>query len=177
MEAKNTTIVGIIGPQLAGKATAAQYISECLLVPPFGIQLPLYETARARKVIPTPNCLAELEAELTKEHGENFLPEQLLRRMGRLGIIEGMNKICHIDYLRERARLVLIGVNAYDSVRLERARKRGSVITREDEAKTSMPGGLNDCLANADYRVTNNTSCRFDLQDQINKILQKEELL
>src|SRR3989344_1494842 len=90
---KMKKIIGIIGPKLAGKNTAAEYILDRLEIPFYTISDTLKEMAALRNLPQTRDNLIILGNELATEKGEEYLSKEILEKIRYAGIIVGMRQI------------------------------------------------------------------------------------
>ena len=111
-------IFAFIGPKLAGKNTAAEYISDRLEIPFYTISDTLKEMAALRNLPQTRDNLIILGNELATEKGEEYLSKEILEKIRYAGIIVGMRQLGQIQYLKENSNLVLISIDASPKSRL-----------------------------------------------------------
>ena len=183
---KMKKIIGIIGPKLAGKNTAAEYISDRLEIPFYTISDTLKEMAALRNLPQTRDNLIILGNELATEKGEEYLSKEILEKIRYAGIIVGMRQLGQIQYLKENSNLVLISIDASPKIRFERAnegKRTGEAENFDDfvgkEIEENSGNNIQrvfECMKLSDYDIENN-STKNNLYKPLEKVLEKEHFI
>jgi dephospho-CoA kinase len=172
-------VIGIIGTIASGKDAAADYLTEKFHLPVFQISQPLKDVCAERGIEPTRQNLIGLGTTLSKEMGEDFLAQLLLKKIEHEGIITGMRQLAQIAYLKKHAALTLIGIDAEPSIRFDRVKKRNKQgeatnleeFIQQESQENSAPNvqRLFECLQLANYHIDNNGSLE-ELYQQLDAI-------
>ncbi len=117
-------IIGITGPNAAGKGEAAAYLGS-LGYAYHSLSDVLRDELAAQGVEPTRENLIAIGNRLRGDSGPGVLAERILSRLGRRDVVDSIRNPAEVDVLRRREDFVLIGVDAPLDVRFARAMARG----------------------------------------------------
>ncbi len=159
-------VIGLTGPNAAGKGEVAAYLSR-LGFAVHSLSDIVREEALARGLSTGREDLIAVGNRLRREHGPGVLAERVVARLAGRAVVDSIRSPAEVAVLRTRLpRFVLVGVDAPVEVRFERARQRaragdpGSLaefLAREEEENRADPSRqqLRATLALADYRIDN----------------------
>jgi len=117
-------IIGITGPNAAGKGEAAAYLGS-LGFAYHSLSDVLRDQLASQGVDPTRENLIALGNRLRGESGPGVLAERILARLGRRDVVDSIRNPAEVEVLRRREDFVLLGVEAPLEVRFSRAMARG----------------------------------------------------
>jgi len=158
-------IIGITGPNAAGKGEAAAYLGS-LGYAYHSLSDVLREALAAESVEPTRENLIAIGNRLRGEQGAGVLAERIIGRLGKRDVVDSIRNPAEVEVLRRRADFILLGVDAPLEVRFSRAVARGRPgdgPTLEDfsarEARENSPDPSRQQLARtfamADLTISN----------------------
>jgi dephospho-CoA kinase len=183
---KNKKIIGLIGPIASGKDTAAKYISERTGFEIFTISDVLREEAKERNIPLIRQNLIDLSRKFSKENGDHYLAEVLLKKIKGNAIIVGMRQLGQLSYLKDKSDFFIITVDAKQEIRFNRlkGRKRADdpitfeefVRLEKEDDTTNKVQRLSECMKHAKYTIYNNDGLS-ELKQQIDTVLIKEKLI
>jgi dCMP deaminase len=158
-------VVGLTGPNAAGKGEAARYlVSRGLLY--HSLSDILREEVAARGLPPTREHLIEMGNLLRRERGAAVLAERTLPRLNGRDVIDSIRNPAEVTALRREPSFVLLAVDAPIELRFARARSRSrpgdgdtlrEFAAREERERGSDPASqqIHLTFEMADLTVTN----------------------
>ncbi|GHW02938.1 hypothetical protein AGMMS50249_7240 [candidate division SR1 bacterium] len=163
-------IIGITGPQSSGKGTVVDFLKsegyEHLSVRSF-----LTDEIIKRGLTIDRDNMRDVANDLRSKFGPSYIIEQLFQKAkesGKPTIIESIRCVGEIETLRKESDFFLLGIDADQKIRYERAINRGSEtdhISRQKfqeqenaEMNNSDPTkqNISECMKMADLIITNN---------------------
>ncbi|HXI02572.1 MAG TPA: AAA family ATPase, partial [Candidatus Saccharimonadales bacterium] len=162
---KRRIVVGLTGPNAAGKGEAARYLVS-LGFTYQSLSDIIREEAAYRKMAPTRENLIRLGNELRRAGGPGVLAERARERLTGRDVVDSIRNPSEVEALRADPDFILLMVDAPLEVRYERARKRGrpgdgasleEFAAREDREKSRDPldQQIHRTMEMADARVDN----------------------
>ena len=158
-------IIGLTGPNAAGKGEVAAYLGERGFSV-HSLSDVIRDEAAARGLAPTREHLIRIGNELRREGGPGVLAERIVSRLGRLSVVDSIRNPGEVEVLRRLEGFVLVAVHAPTAVRFRRAVGRarpGDPTTllefeeREAQENTRDPRAqqLDATARLADHELTN----------------------
>lgn len=120
----NAVIVGLTGPNAAGKGEAALHL-RTLGFTLHSLSDVVREEAARLGLPPEREHLIRIGNELRKQGGPGVLAERLLPRIGRRDVIDSIRNPAEVAVLRRLEGFVLLGVGASEELRFRRSLARG----------------------------------------------------
>lgn len=173
-------VLGITGPNAAGKGEVATYLAEQ------GFRLHslsdvVREAAADRNLPPLREHLIRIGNEMRAQEGPGVLASRLLPRIGARDVVDSIRNPAEVAVLRSLSGFVLIGVRAAAEVRFRRSLLRArpgdpstldEFRSREVQENRTDPTGqqLDATFALAD-RVVDNDGNLEDLRRAVDRIL------
>ncbi len=158
-------VLGLTGPNAAGKGELAAYLSEQ------GFQVHslsdiVREAAAAEGLPPEREHLIRIGNRLRREGGAGVLASRMLDRLGSRDVVDSIRNPAEVEVLRSLPRFVLVGVDAPVKVRFRRSLGRArpgdpktleEFQAREKQENTADPNSqrLAATFALADHVVMN----------------------
>lgn len=179
-------IIGITGTLAAGKGTIVEYL-EKKGFKHYSVRNLLIEEIKKRGMHVNRDSMVVVANDLREKESPSFIAEELYRKARKENsdvIIESIRAPGEVHSLKNKDEFYLFSVNANQSIRYERASKRGSetdkvsletfILNEEREMTSTDPTKQNigACIEMADYRFTNNRSFN-DLYIQVDVVLKK----
>jgi len=130
-------IVGLTGPNAAGKGETARYLVSRGLAY-HSLSDIIREEAERRGLPPTRENLIEIGNDLRRKSGPGALAEQTLARLGGRDVVDSIRNPAEIETLRRDPAFVLMMVDAPLEIRFARSRDRarpGDGTTLEEFAR------------------------------------------
>jgi dCMP deaminase len=173
-------VVGLTGPNAAGKGEAAAFLVGRGLTY-HSLSDVIREEAAARGLPATRENLIALGNELRRSGGSGVLAERVLLRLTGRDVVDSIRNPAEVAALRREPAFVLVGVDAPLEIRYERARARarpgdGSTLAEFAAREARERGGdptsqqIHRVYEMADLRVDNSGS-REDLHRTLAAIL------
>lgn len=161
-------VVGLTGPNAAGKGEVARYLVSCGLIY-HSLSDIIREEAAARHLPPTRENLIEIGNALRRAEGAGVLAERTLRRLMGRDVVDSIRNPAEVSALRGEPAFILLAVNAPIELRYARATARarpgdGSTLQefadREAREHGSDPSSqqIHRTFEMADVRVDNSGS-------------------
>lgn len=181
------TIIGITGPNAAGKDEAAMYLAQKLNADIARISDPLKKIAQEQGMQLTRKNLVYLGLEVAQKEGEDFLAKETLKMIkGERGIIVGIRQLEQITYLKQHSTFLLLGIDADAKIRFQRARVRNTGYEADGlenfaeherlENSGKQPQRVFECMDIAKYKIKNEASLK-SFHKLLDRILKKEIIL
>jgi len=163
--APQSLVVGLTGPNAAGKGEVAEYLARKGFER-HSLSDIVREAAQARGLPPERTHLIRIGNLLRHENGAGVLSERILPRLGRRAVVDSFRNPAEVAVFRGLPHFVLLGVRAPMEIRFTRSLERGrrgdpaTVIefeARERQENTEDPQAqqLDTTLALADWLVDN----------------------
>ena len=173
-------IVGITGPNAAGKGEVSAYL-KTLGFDVHSLSDIVREEAAARTLPPEREHLIRVGTLLREEGGLGVLAERLTPRLGARDVVDSIRNPAEVATLRKVPGFVLVGVDAPATLRFERSRLRArpgdpesfeDFLARERQENSANPAGqqLRATFALAD-RVVLNDGDLHGLHRKIDELL------
>jgi len=176
-------IIGLTGPNAAGKGAAAEALKS-LGFAYHSLSDAVREAAILRGRTTGRDDLILTGNELRREGGAGILAELTLPKLGHRDIVDSIRNPAEVEALRRLPDFLLLGVTAHPEARFERAKRRQgrgdataslqSFLDKEAEENTSDPAAqqLSATFALADHLIDNDGSIE-DLHRKIRELLAK----
>jgi dephospho-CoA kinase len=173
-------IIGLTGPNAAGKGEIANYLQGKGFVY-HSLSDVLRDYATKRGIEHTRENLIRLGNELRAEHGPAVLAKETIKKLTGKDIVDSIRNPAEVEELRKQKDFVLLGVDAPVELRFQRAMKRGrnecaSTLEefkeneKRENIKNKINQQLNECLRMADKVIINDGTLR-ELHRKIEDIL------
>jgi dephospho-CoA kinase len=117
-------VLGLTGPNAAGKGEVADYLRNRGFVP-HSLSDVVREEAAARGLPPERAHLIRIGTLLREEGGAGVLARRILSRLGERDVVDSIRNPAEVGVLRELPHFVLVGVQATTEMRFRRALARG----------------------------------------------------
>lgn len=158
-------VIGVTGPNAAGKGEVSAYLSR-LGFTLHSLSDIVREEAARRGLPPEREHLIRIGTMLRESGGSSVLAERLIPRLGAKDVVDSIRNPAEVEALRRVPGFVLIGVQAPARLRFERSRERArpgdpetfeAFAARERQENSSNPAGqqLQATFALADHVVDN----------------------
>jgi dephospho-CoA kinase len=141
-------IIGITGTHGAGKGTIVEYLKDKKGFKHYSVRAYLTKILERKGVKVDRDSLVNLANELRKRYGADYIARQLLKKaknVGKNSIIESIRNTKEAKALKKSGKFYLFSVDADNSMRFQRIRKRASVTDKisynkflEDEKKRQL---------------------------------------
>jgi dephospho-CoA kinase len=173
-------VVGLTGPNAAGKGEAARYLVSRGLAY-HSLSDVIREEAAKRGLSPTRENLIEIGNELRRRGGAPVLAERILPRLSGKDVVDSIRNPSEVEALRRDPGFILMALDAPPRTRYSRARERGrpgdgstfeEFAEREEREKASDPAAqqLHRTTAMADVRADNSGTLQ-DLHEILDRLL------
>ena len=116
-------IVGLTGPNAAGKGEVAAYFKE-LGFPVYSLSDIIREEAERQGFPPEREHLIRIGNELRRQDGPGALASRILDRLADRAVVDSIRNPAEVTVLRQLEHFQLLGIDAPTSLRFERARQR-----------------------------------------------------
>ena len=177
-------IIGLTGPNAAGKGEAAAYLSSMGFAY-HSLSDVLRDELSGRDLPPTRENLIRLGNELRAAHGAGALAERIKPLLYMRDIVDSIRNPAEVEVLRRLPGFVLVGVDAPVAIRFQRAVARGrpgeGMTMEEFRAKEARENSLDvtrqqlaQTFALADHKVSNAGSLS-DLHRKLDSLLKQLE--
>jgi len=142
-------IVGVTGPNAAGKGEVSAYLASRGFVV-HSLSDIVREEAAARSLPPEREHLIRIGTLLREQGGPSVLASRLIPRLGERDVVDSIRNPAEVEALRKVSGFVLIGVDAPAEVRFSRSRRRArpgdpasfaEFAAREQQENSSNPAG------------------------------------
>jgi dephospho-CoA kinase len=176
-------IIGLTGPNAAGKGTAAEYLKQ-LGFSYLSLSDILREELKDRKVEESRVALVDVGNELRKKHGAGVLGQKIADKIKQSKgnfVVDSIRNPAEIAELRKLPGFVLFGIDAPIEVRYDRIKSRGRLENanslkefeaQENKENSSDPTAqqLHECMKDVDLLIMNDTSIA-DLHKKLGFVL------
>jgi dephospho-CoA kinase len=173
-------IVGVTGPNAAGKGEVSAYLRE-LGFAVHSLSDIVREEAQARGLSPEREHLIRVGTMLREQGGPGVLAERLIPRLGARDVVDSIRNPAEVLSLRRVPGFVLLGVDAPAELRFDRSRQRArpgdpetfeEFSARERQENSANPAGqqLRATFALAD-RVIGNGGDLTALRREVDALL------
>jgi dephospho-CoA kinase len=177
-------IIGLTGPNAAGKGEVAAYLVSRGFAY-HSLSDVLREELDRRGILPTRQNLIALGNDLRASGGAGVLAEMIRERLGQRDVVDSIRNPSEVETLRKLPGFTLLGVDAPMEVRFARARRRGrpgdGVLLEEFQAKEAEENSADPArqqlvltLSMADAKVSN-VATLADLHRSVEEFLQLAE--
>jgi len=142
-------IVGVTGPNAAGKGEVSAYLESRGFVV-HSLSDIVREEAAARGLPPEREHLIRIGTLLREQQGPAVLASRLISRLGARDVVDSIRNPAEVEELRKVPGFVLIGVDAPAEIRFARSRRRArpgdpgsftEFAERERQENSSNPAG------------------------------------
>jgi dephospho-CoA kinase len=155
-------LIGLTGPNAAGKGEAAQFLREKGF-PVHSLSDVVREVARELGRGVGRDALIRTGQELRLESGPGVLAERILARLEREAVVDSIRHPEEVRVLRGRSDFVLVGIDAPIEIRWRRARRRG----REGDADELAEFRAQEERENADRPESQQLRRTLALSDRV----------
>jgi dCMP deaminase len=176
-------IIGLTGKNGSGKTAVSEYLKSRGFEY-FSLSDEIREELRIRQQKITRELLIEVGNELRNKYGPGVLAERILNRLeeDRNCVIDSIRNPSEVNVLRRRKGFALLALEAEQTVRFERSRKRGRESAaqtldqfveeeaRELESEDPAAQQLHETQRQADLVVSNNGTLK-DLHRQLDSLI------
>lgn len=174
-------VIGLTGPNAAGKGEAARYLSRRGGFTVHSLSDVVREEALRLGLPPEREHLIRVGNLLRKEGGAGVLAERILLRLGGRDVVDSIRNPAEVAVLRTLPRFLLLGVQAASELRFERSRARGrpgdpqtlaEFRARELQENASSPDGQQlDATFRLAERVVFNDEDLERLHREVHRVL------
>lgn len=180
-------IIGITGPQAAGKWTIVDYLVGKKWFTHYSVRGFLTEEIKKRWLPLNRDSMREVANDLRATHEPSYIVDQLFlqaQKDGKDAIIESIRAIWEVKSLKKNSDFILLAIDANQRLRYERAIARKSESdfvsfekfqeqeTAENNNSDTNKQNISACIKLADYIVNNDWTIE-DLNVQLDRILEK----
>lgn len=179
-------VIGLTGPNAAGKGEAALYIKSKGFVY-HSLSDILREEAKKSGIEASRENLIRLGNELRRKNGPAFLAIRAIKELRKTEnhIVDSIRNPAEIEVLGKTENFILLGIDAPAEVRFKRILKRNrrgdpksleEFIKKEaEENKTSVENQqLNNCIATSDATIINDSTIE-EFHKKINEVIEKNK--
>ncbi len=181
-------IIGLIGKIASGKDTVSKYIKEKHGFEEIVLGDIVREIAKERGLSLDRESLLNLQKELTRKYGEDYIIKLAVKRIkekmkeGKKDfVVNGLRREMDVKVLKDSFKdVVIVEVYCDDKIRFERIKNRGregdpktfSEFVKQDEEEERSFNISKVIKKYADYRITNNSTLQ-ELYEEVDKLISK----
>lgn len=155
-------IVGLTGPNAAGKGEVAAYFKRHGFSV-FSLSDILREEAARQSFPPEREHLIRIGNELRRKDGPGALASRILKRLGDRAVVDSIRNPAEVTVLRPLEQFVLLGVDAPISLRFERALERA----RPGDPQTLAEFEAREAQENTSDPTAQQLRATFELADVV----------
>lgn len=155
-------VVGLTGPNAAGKGEVARYLQE-LGFAYFSLSDVVREEATQRGLDHSRENLIRTGNDLRALHGVGVLADRVVARLAGRGIVDSIRSPGEVEVLRRVSGFVLLGVDAPIALRFERSSRRG----RLGDGSTLEEFARKETLENTTDPAAQQLRATFELADLV----------